>query len=309
MGKQFDNSDVKITPLTPFIGSEISNFEITKATREDVLEIQRIIGERGVVFLPDQHDLTPEQHIAFGRLFDGKMEAHPNINVDKPSKYPEIFELKATEGGVACEWHTDLTFCKNPPKFSILHMCECPEVGGDTCWASLSAAYDALSPAMKDFVEKLTALHDATPHNRPDKTVIHPVVRLSPLTRKKCLYVSEHFTRRIVELDHHESVPLLNFLCRHVQDPRFHVRRHWKKDCVAIWDNSHTQHFVMNNFTGERKIQRVTLMGDEVEAANPNLPVYEPHIAGAGKGSQSRHDRQVFEHLKMFSSMPSIAGA
>ena len=134
-----------------------------------------------------------------------------------------------------------------------------------------------------------------------------PVVRRHPRTGRNCLYVSEHFTRRIVEMHHKESDMLLQYLTRHVQDPRFTLRWKWTKGTIAIWDNTQTQHCVLNNFVGERHIQRVTIAGDEVEAANAALPVYDPFLAGT-LGASSRHDRQLFQHFKQEDKMPGIAG-
>lgn len=297
---------MRVIPLTPSIGARIENLDVRHVTPSDVSELQRVLDERGVVFIPGQHGLSVEEHIAFGRRF-GELQSHPNLSAAVSTAHPEIFELRASKGGVANEWHTDLTFQQRPARCSILHMRECPPVGGDTMWTSLGAAYDALSPPMQNLVNDLSALHDALPHNQPEKMAVHPVVRRHPRTGRKCLYVSEHFTRRIVEMDHKESDMLLRYLTRHVQDPRFTVRWKWTKSTIAIWDNTQTQHCVLNNFVGERHIQRVTIAGDEVEAANRALPVYDPFLVGA-LGASSRHDRQLFQYYNQEEKMPGIAG-
>lgn len=297
---------MRVTPLTPSIGAQIDHFDVRCATPADVTELQRILDERSVVFIPGQQGLTVEEHIAFGRLF-GPLQSHPNLNAAVSVEHPEIFELHASQGGVANEWHTDLTFQQKPARCSILHMRECPSVGGDTMWTSLGAAYDALSSPMQDLVCSLSALHDALPHNQPEKMAVHPVVRRHPRTGRKCLYVSEHFTRRIVEMHHKESDMLLQYLTRHVQDPRFTIRWKWTKGTIAIWDNTQTQHCVLNNFVGERHIQRVTIAGDKVEPAKTTLPVYDPFLNGT-LGASSRHDRQLFKYFKHEDKMPGIAG-
>ena len=192
------------------------------------------------------------------------MEGHPHIN-NPNVKHPKIFELAASTGGIADEWHTDLTFQKRPALMSILKMTAAPEVGGDTMWTDLVAAFKELSKPMQDLCSSITALHDASPHMHPEKMMIHPVVRKHPDTGEAVLYVNEHFTRRIVELSHEESEQLLSFLTKWVQKPDFSVRYKWSKNTIAIWDNRSTQHFVVNNFEGERIIQRVTVTGDIVE--------------------------------------------
>lgn len=246
-----------------------------------------------MIFLPGQSP-SPEAHVEFGRYF-GHLEGHPNLEADT-SLPPEIFQLKASKGGVADEWHTDLTFQEQPSIMSILHLVTCPEFGGDTMWTSLYAAYDELSEPMKAMCEGLTALHDALPHNRPDKMAIHPVVRVHPETGRKALYVNEHFTRRIVELNAEESQAMLNFLTNWVKQPRFTVRYNWTPGSIGIWDNRCTQHFVLNDFEGERIIQRVTVVGDEVKPA-ANLP-WKPWLREGRLSATSRHDRQLYFYQK-----------
>jgi taurine dioxygenase len=163
-------------------------------------------------------------------------------------------------------------------------------------WTSLEQAYDELSEPMQSLCEGITALHDALPHNRPDKMAIHPVVRLHPDTGKKSLYVNEHFTRRIVELNWSESKALLEYLTEWVKNPRFTVRYRWSEGTIAMWDNRCTQHFVLNDFEGERIIQRVTVMGDEVQAAAE--PAWQPFVRPGPMTAISRHDRQLASFLK-----------
>ena len=163
-------------------------------------------------------------------------------------------------------------------------------------WSSLYAAYNELSDPMKSLCEGLTALHDALPHNHPEKMTTHPVVRVHPETGQKALYVNEHFTRRIVELNATESDALLRYLTAWVTNPRFTVRYRWQPGTIGIWDNRCTQHFVLNDFVGERVIQRVTVVGDRPVGAEP--PRWEPWIRDGRLSATSRHDRQLYMHLK-----------
>jgi taurine dioxygenase len=156
-------------------------------------------------------------------------------------------------------------------------------------WANVYKAYDELSPPMQAFCEQLSALHDAHAHGNVDQFAVHPVVRIHPVTKKKSLFVNEHFTRRIVELAHEESEALLRFLVRWVQQPRFTVRYRWTPGTIAMWDNRCTQHYVLNDFEGERVIQRVTVMGDRPEPASP--PRWPPYVKPFS--AASRHDRQL----------------
>lgn len=285
-------STFDVVPLSGSLGAEIRGIELAKAGPTEADAILKLIAEYLVLFFPGQH-LTPDEHIAFGRLF-GKLEGHPNLVLD-PER-PEFFELRAMSGAgaVADEWHSDLTCQAEPSIYAILHMRKCPPVGGDTLWANMYKAFDELSPPLKDLCEGLSALHDASPHYCPDRRAIHPVVRVHPITGRKSLFVNEHFTRRIVELSYEESAALLGYLTRHASRDRFSVRYRWTEGTIAMWDNRCTQHHVLNDFEGERVIQRVTVMGDRPEPAAP--PRYEPF---RDKGTaQSWRDEPLHSFLR-----------
>ncbi len=282
---------IEVSRLSGSLGAEVRGIALASADPRDADAILGLLMEHQVLFFPDQR-LTPDEHIAFGRLF-GKLEAHPNLALG--GERPEFFELRANSGAgaIADEWHSDLTCQAQPSLIAILHMVKCPDVGGDTMWANMYRAYDELSPAMKDFCEGLSALHDAHAHGNTDQMAVHPVVRVHPVTKRKSLFVNEHFTRRIVELSHDESEALLRFLVRWVASPRFTVRYHWTPGTIAMWDNRCTQHHVLDDFEGERVIQRVTVMGDRPEAASP--PRWPPFVKPFS--AASRHDRQLKTYL------------
>jgi taurine dioxygenase len=287
------DSDWQVTKLAGALGAEVHGVDLSRVDGVDAQAIESLLLEHLVLFFPDQQ-LSAEQHIAFGRRF-GPLEGHPNLQNPFNAEHPELFELAASHGGVADEWHTDLTFKAEPALMSVLHMLRCPSVGGDTMWASLYSAFEELSPPMQELCEGLSALHDALPHNHPEQMSVHPVVRVHPVTGRKALYVNEHFTRRIVEMNATESEAMLGYLTRWVQNPRFTVRYRWAEGCVALWDNRCTQHFVLNDFDGERVIQRVTVMGDKPQGATPR---WEPWVRAGRLSATSRHDRQLFHFLK-----------
>ena len=281
--------DVK--KLAGSIGAEVTGLSLANMTADNIDSIKSLLLDHMVLFFPAQH-MSVEDHVSFGRYF-GELEGHPNLKSESVLP-PEVFQLEATQGGVADEWHTDITFQEEPALMSILNMVKCPETGGDTMWTSLYAAYDELSEPMQDLCNGLSALHDAHPHNRPDQMAVHPVVRIHPETGKKALYVNEHFTRRIVEMSAVESDSVLRFLTRWVQSPRFTVRYHWTEGAIGMWDNRCTQHYVLNDFSEERIIQRVTVMGDRPEGPGPN---WEPWTKEAAITAMSRHDRQLGRFL------------
>ena len=293
MSAQLIRNDWQVTRLAGALGAEVRNVRLAELDQQDVVLIKQLLNEHLVLFFPEQH-LTEMEHVEFGRHF-GVLEGHPNL--DNPfTQTPELFELAASRGGIADEWHSDLTFLPEPSILSILHMKKCPVAGGDTMWSSMYAAYEALSPPIQEMCRGLTALHDAHPHDHAEQTAIHPVVRVHPDTGRQSLFVNEHFTRRIVELSAEESRALLDLLTRWVQKPQFTVRYHWTEGAVGMWDNRCTQHYVLNDFDEERVIQRVTVVGDKPEGE----PSRWPPTIKVGRGSaMARHDRQLGRHLKL----------
>ncbi len=287
------SQSIEVTRLVGALGAEVRGLSLKSAAPDEAARVQELLLEHHVLFFPEQH-LDANEHVAFGRHF-GQLEGHPHLeNVE--SQIPEIFELVATRGGIADEWHSDISFQESPSIMAILNMVKCPEVGGDTMWSNMHLAYEELSTPLRDLCDGLTAVHNALPHGKPEKATIHPVVRVHPETGRKSLFVNEHFTRRIVELSHDESEHLLSYLFRWVTNPRFVVRYRWHQGTIGMWDNRCTQHFVVNDFSAERIIQRVTVMGDEVSAGHE--PKWEPYVRDRHAGATSRQDRLLKTVLK-----------
>ena len=283
----------QVRRLTTALGAEVTGRRLAETDAADIPEITRLLHEHMVLFFPDQHMAAGDQ-VAFGRHF-GELEGHPNLTDRNLKEHPELYRLAASQGGIADEWHTDLTFLPQPALMSILNMKQCPEIGGDTMWSSMFAAYDGLSAPMQELCDGLSALHDAHPHDRADRMTIHPLVRIDPDSGRKALYVNEHFTRRIVEMNPTESDALLAYLTNWVKQPAFTVRYHWRAGTIGMWDNRFTQHYVVNDFVGERVIERVTVMGDRPAGAAPR---WRPWTERAGRSAMTRHDRQLIRHLK-----------
>jgi taurine dioxygenase len=265
-----------IRPLTAWIGAEVSGVDLRQplddSTRD---EIDKALLDHLVLFFRDQH-LDSAQHVAFGRQF-GELHIHPFVPNLGP-EFPEIIALDAMEGSLEPNWHSDVTFDATPPLGSILRAVEVPPVGRDTVWASMYAAYDALSTPMRGFLDGLSAVHDSTAifgahghvgysTNRAAEAQLrttHPVVRTHPVTGRKALFVNTQFTSHVEGLTKAESRNLLEFLYRHCENPSFQVRFHWEPGSVAFWDNRCTQHFVCGDTTEpiRRYMQRVTIIGD-----------------------------------------------
>ena len=236
---------IQVDKLTPHAGAEIRGVDLSQPLDERTFkEIHDALIDSGVIFFRDQH-LTPDQQKAFGRLF-GELHMHPAA----PRELAD-----------------------HPEMGSILYMHELPPVGGDTLFASMYAAYEALSEPMKRFLEPLTAMHEGEHVYRgrygvddTGKTfpkAEHPVVRTHPVSGRKALYVNGGFTTRIVQLKRPESDALLQFLYRHVETPEFHCRFRWQVNSIAFWDNRCMQHHAMWDYYPQRRHgHRVTVKGD-----------------------------------------------
>ena len=267
-------ASIQVDKLTPHAGAEIRGVDLAQPLDEPTFkEIHAALIDNGVIFFRDQH-LTPDQQKAFGRLF-GELHMHPAA----PSLlqgHPEILVIHADEKSkhVAGEnWHSDVSCDLEPPMGSILYMHELPPVGGDTLFASMYAAYEALSEPMKRFLEPLTAMHEGEHVYRGRYGVNdtgkifpkaeHPVIRTHPVSGRKALFVNGGFTTRIKQLARPESDALLHFLFRHVETPEFHCRFRWQVNSVAFWDNRCVQHHAMWDYYPQRRHgHRVTIKGD-----------------------------------------------
>jgi alpha-ketoglutarate-dependent taurine dioxygenase len=266
---------IQIDKLTPNVGAEIRGVDLARPLDERPFkEIHAALVDNGVIFFRDQH-LTPEQQKDFGQLF-GELHVHPAA----PSLlegHPEILVIHADEKStrVAGEnWHSDVSCDPEPPMGSILYMRELPPVGGDTLFASMYAAYDALSAPMQRFLEPLTAMHEGEhvyrgrygidDRGRVFPKAEHPVIRTHPVSGRKALFVNGGFTTRIVQLARAESDALLQFLFRHLETPEFQCRFRWQVNSVAFWDNRCVQHHAMWDYYPQRRHgHRVTIKGDK----------------------------------------------
>src|SRR5215510_4721759 len=154
---------IGVEKLTPIIGAEIEGVDLAKPlSNRTVDEIHRALAENIVIFFRDQH-ITPQQHLAFGRLF-GELHVHPAAP-HEPGE-PALMKIYADKNSPRANgegWHTDVSCDLEPPMGSILYIKQCPPHGGDTLFASMYAAYDALSDRMKTYLNGLTAVHDGEP--------------------------------------------------------------------------------------------------------------------------------------------------
>lgn len=269
-------SSIKVEPVTPSIGAEVSNFQIAKPMDQSQFgRIHEALMDHQVLFFRDQ-EMSLDQQKEFARQF-GDLHIHPGI--PGPEGHPEVLAIHTDKDSTRIageDWHTDVSCDAEPPMGSILHMHTVPENGGDTLFASMYAAYEALSEPMQEMLSGLTALHSGEmvyrgrySYRGVDDAELtytdtsHPVVRTHPVTKRKGLYVNRIFTAKIDGLSPSESDALLQFLYKHIEKPEFQVRFRWRPGSVAFWDNRAVQHYaIWDYFPQTRSGYRVTVAGD-----------------------------------------------
>ncbi len=244
-----------------------------------VAEIRAALLTYKVIFFREQ-DITQEQHIAFARRF-GELEVHPVTPKDQPNR--ESFHLRSQRGGPgyagtrtgADLWHTDVTWREKPSFGSVLRGRTIPEVGGDTMFADMAAAYEGLSPALKEWICTLTAVHDGSGFAAIQGRSIeefhkdfppqhHPVVRTHPETGERILFVNVAFCTRIDGLNDKESAWLLDHLYAQAAIPEYQCRFRWRPNSIAFWDNRACQHYAVGDYyPAAREMERVTIIGDK----------------------------------------------
>ena len=262
---------IEVTRVTPTIGALISGVDLNSVRNPAVYEeIRSALWQNKVIFFRNQA-LTPQAHLALGRTF-GEMERHeffPHVD-----GHPEIQTIANTgeKSPDTDRWHTDCTFRERPNAVSILRAVEIPPEGGDTMWACMNSAFEALDEPMKKMLLELDAEHDisfafrrmgytgqARQLDLDNPPYIHPAVINHPVTGRLCLFVNSIWTKRFTNLIDRYGENLLRLLNEWVTKPEFQVRFRWEKDSVAIWDNLATQHYAVFDYPGQtRRMHRVT---------------------------------------------------
>jgi taurine dioxygenase len=272
-------SAIGVSPIADALGAEITGVDLaTDVADSTVAEIRRAWLKHQVVFFRDQV-LGPDEMLAFARRIGEPVEYPFVKGIDG---YPEIITVSKLPnetvnfGGI---WHSDTVYLERPPMATLLIAREVPPHGGDTMFASMYAAYDALSPGMQRLLENLRAVNSSgladVSKTREDRirdsgvsgeqefVAEHPVVRTHPETGRKALYVNVAHTLRFVDMTEDESRPLLRYLFDHSIRPEFTCRFQWRIGSVALWDNRCTMHNPINDYHGHtRTMHRISLAGD-----------------------------------------------
>lgn len=287
---------IKPEPRMPNFAAWIEGVDLTKPLSEAVrAELRQALIDFEVIFFRPQV-ITPKQHIALAKVF-GPLSSGSYF--DRHADAPELEVIVSDEQRPPSidNWHTDISWKTSPPLGTAIQITVTPPAGGNTCWTSTSKAYDWLSPGMQKYLEGLSAVHtwemsafrEALGRRgeealvaaiRAFKPVVHPVVRVNPDSRRKCIYVNSDFTRHIVGIDRHEAVGMLRFLLDWLKKPEFMVHHQWEPHGIAIWDNRSTQHYAVADYWPHHRVnQRVTF--DVPGAAADVVNVNQRVLAGA----------------------------
>jgi len=277
----------KIENITSSIGAEVTGVQLSSLSNAGKDELALLVAQKKVVAFRDQDfaSLPIEKALDYAKYF-GRLHIHPASGA--PAGYPEVhlvhrgaddksarqfFDNRTNSIG----WHSDVTYEQQPPGTTFLYALDVPEAGGDTLFVNQAKAYERLSPAFRERLHGLKAVHSGYEQaesslakggvvRRDPVSNIHPVVRTHPVTGEKALYVNPQFTRYIIGFKQEESQYLLKFLYDHIaMSQDIQCRMKWAPGTVVVWDNRVTAHSLTIDWEdGQRRhIARITPQAEQ----------------------------------------------
>jgi taurine dioxygenase len=279
---------IEVAPVTPVIGAVVTGVDLRRPLAEEERRTLHDALHRHLVLFFRGHDLTDEEHVAFASNF-GAPNVFPTTRargLDQPLEWIEDGPDSPPKTDL---WHTDVAFLAAPPDVAVLNMRETPPSGGDTLWASLYAAHDALSPVMQELVADLEQDLHPGPNFEATTTMMfgaevyrrvaaefegarHPLVRVHPVTRRSALYLCGAYVRGIAGLHDDESDALLGFLRSRLHDPNLQCRWRWQQYDVAVWDERCTNHRALSDHFPARRVVRRCTVGAGVPVGRAAQP-------------------------------------
>lgn len=262
------------------IGAEIRGIDMRHVPSAKVLDALKAAYVRYEVLIFRDQDITLEQQMEFGRQF-GELSIHPfGPNLDDKREVIVLEYDADNPPALTDQWHSDETFRIAPPLGTMLRAKVVPAYGGDTLFASMTAAYTGLSERMKQYIHGLEAIHDFKPWRhlftsserhqaklreieREFPNPSHPLVRMHPVTGRRLINVNAQFTTKIKGMKEDESQMILQYLYSRAQIPEVQLRVKWQPNTVVMWDNRSTQHYAPHDYYPQRRShERVTIQGD-----------------------------------------------
>jgi len=274
------SAPIEVRPLSGAVGAEIAGFDLARPASDALIAAMRSAWlAHGVLFLRNQ-PLPAAQFQAFAERF-GEVIEYPFVKgIEGHPLIIPVLKLPHERNNFGGIWHTDTAYLEAPPMATMLIARELPPFGGDTLFASGTAAFEALSPALQRMLEGLEAVNTSakadvtktredrvkdapTAQSKKELSAEHPVVRTHSETGRKSLYVNFGHTARFAGMTEEESRPLLDFLFAHQAKPEFSCRFSWRVGDIAFWDNRCVLHNPVNDYHGyKRLMHRVTLKGE-----------------------------------------------
>lgn len=267
---------MKLSCLSPHIGAEISGADLcAELDDETARQLRQALCKHQMLVIRSQ-PLSADQQVKLARVFGEPMpDSHPKFGCVDGNCFVALVINDHDNPPDINVWHTDTTFKDPPAGVCVLHCVEAPPAGGNTIWASMTAAYEALSEPMKRFLEPLTAYHQLPLDGRPPELIAtvmgkeiaatHPIIRWIPEIEKPSLFVNRIYTRRIEGLTSAESEAVLQGLFAVCESPDHQVRLSWNAGDTVIWDNRSTQHYAVADYWPETRVMhRVAVNGESV---------------------------------------------
>jgi taurine dioxygenase len=261
---------LRVRALSWRTGSEVEGLDLRRSAdipESTIRDLWQLLGERGILLFRNQH-LDHDQHLAFTRRF-GSLAKTGLLGRHAPPGYPDLFTVTniKTDGkrseteNAAQQWHSDQSFLPVPARASLLRCVHAPQYGGDTMFANMFQAYEALSEGLRATLEPLRAFHSlfssrtlASIGRKPFSSVqegelqqlagtFHPVVRLHEDTGRKVLFVSEQMVDHFEGWSVADSAPLLDYLFWLSVRPAHTYRHRWRPGDIIFWDNRSVMHY------------------------------------------------------------------
>lgn len=273
---------VQVVRLGGNLGAEIRGIDLREPLDDATFSAVHEAFVRHEVLVFRDQDVTLDQQIAFAQRF-GSLSIHPfSPNLDDRREVIVLDYSADNPPALTDQWHADETFRAQPPIATVLRARVVPEYGGDTLFASMTAAYHGLSERMKRYLHGLEAQHDFKPwrplftnSERHQATLReleaqfpnpwHPVVRVHPATGRRILNVNPQFVVRLRGLKDDESQMILQYLYARATIPEYQLRVKWAPHTIVMWDNRSVHHYAPHDYYPQRRtMERVTIAGEPV---------------------------------------------
>ncbi|RYF71084.1 MAG: TauD/TfdA family dioxygenase [Comamonadaceae bacterium] len=307
---------IEVQPVGYALGARVTGVDLSRPLDPDVVRQIQAAWTRHLVLVFPGQQLAPDSLIAFTRHF-GELDNYESQPFNRLPGHDEVMLLsnKPVDGKLPAgayngqNWHTDLSYTLRPAKATMVYCIQKPSVGGDTMFANMYAAYEALSPKMRAFLDDLEGVNDVSlisarrdpaileAFKRLNPPVVHPAVRIHPESGKPALYINDR-VRTFVGMSDAESKPIIKFLCEHAQQPRFVYRHRWTVQDLVLWDNRCLTHLAVGDYDPSeiRHMIRTSTMGDyrgrfeNPQAAESARAAAAPTSQAIAAGVSALHD-------------------